>query len=52
MKDLKSFIKPFEATQRSVKIKFKLIFTLIQLSEKHGAGRVKRGTDMKRRNKG
>ena len=34
------FIKPFEAPQRSVKIKFKSIFILIQLSEMHGAGTV------------
>ena len=28
MKALKAFIKPFEKPQRSVKIKFKLIFSL------------------------
>ena len=33
MKALQAFIKLFEAPQRSVKIK--LIFILIQLSEKH-----------------
>ena len=31
-----SFIKPFEAPQRSVKLKFKLILILVQLSEMHG----------------
>ena len=41
LKALKAFIKPFEAPQRSVEIKFKLIFILIQLSEMHGAVRVK-----------
>ena len=30
---IKVFIKPFEASQRSVKIEFNLIFVLIQLSE-------------------
>ena len=30
-----------KASQRSVKIKIKLIFILIQLSEMHGAGNVK-----------
>ena len=34
-------LKPFEAPQRSVKVKFKLIFILLQLSKMHGAGRVK-----------
>ena len=34
MKALKAFIKPFEASQRSVTIS-------IQLSEMHGTGRVK-----------
>ena len=41
MKALKAFIKPFEEPQRSVKIKFKLIFILLQLSKMHGAGKVK-----------
>ena len=41
MKALKAFIKPFESPQRSVKIKIKLIFILIQLSKTRGAGRVK-----------
>ena len=36
---LKAFIKPFEAPKRSVKIKIKLMFILMQLSEMHGAGR-------------
>ena len=40
MKALKDFIKPFEAPQRNVKIN--LIFVLIQLSEIHALGRVKR----------
>ena len=31
MKAFKAFIKPFEAPQRNVKIKFKLIFILVQL---------------------
>ena len=31
MKAFKVFIKPFEAPQRNVKIKFKLIFILVQL---------------------
>ena len=35
MKALKAFIKPFEAPQRSVKIKIVLIFMSIQLSELH-----------------
>ena len=39
MKAFKAFIKPFEAPQRSMKIK--LIFILIQLCEIHGVGRVK-----------
>ena len=40
------FCKPFEAPQRSVKNKnFKSIFILIQLSEMHGAGRVKGDTE-------
>ena len=38
MKVVKAFIKHFEALQRSVKIKYRLIFVLIQLSEMHGAG--------------
>ena len=37
---LKGLHKTFKASQRSVKI-FKLVFTLIQLSEMHGAERVK-----------
>ena len=41
MKAFKAFIKPFEAPQRSVKKKFKLIFILIQHSEMRRAGRVK-----------
>ena len=40
MKALKTFIKPFEAPERSVKIKFAFILILIQLSEMHGVGRV------------
>ena len=40
MKALKTFIRPLEAPQGNVKIKFMLIFILIQLSEMHGAGRV------------
>ena len=39
LKALKTFIKPFEAPQRSVKIKFKLIFISIQLSEMDRKGR-------------
>ena len=42
MNALKAFIKPFEAPRRSVKIKLKLIFISTQLSEMHGAGRVKK----------
>ena len=38
---MKVFIKPFEAPQRSAKIKFEFIFVLIQLSEMRGVGRVK-----------
>ena len=41
MKDLKDFIKPFEAPLRRMKIKFNLIFILIQLSEMPGTGKVK-----------
>ena len=33
MKTLKAFIKPYEAPQRSLKIKNKLIFILTQLPE-------------------
>ena len=33
MKVLKAFIQPFEAPQRSAKIKFNLIFISIQFSE-------------------
>ena len=40
MKALKAFINSFEVPQRSVKIKFSLIFILVQLSD--GTGRVKR----------
>ena len=40
MKALKAFIKPFEAPQRSVKIKFNLNFISMQLPEMHGTGRV------------
>ena len=40
MKTLKAFIKPFKEPQRSVKIKFKLVFISIQLSEMHRTGRV------------
>ena len=39
-KVFKAFIKPFEAPQRSVKIK-NLTFISIQLSEMHGTGRDK-----------
>ena len=35
MKAFKAFIKPIEAQQRSVKLKFNLIFISIQLSEMH-----------------
>ena len=41
METFKVFIKPFEALQKSVKIKIKLIFVLIQLSEIRGAERNK-----------
>ena len=41
MKTLKAFLKPFEAPQRSVKIKIWLIFILRQLSEMQGAARAK-----------
>ena len=37
---VKAFIKPFEAPQRSVKIKI-VLFNSIQLSEMHGMGKVK-----------
>ena len=37
-KVLKAIIKPFEAPKRSVKRKFKLIFHLVQLSEKQREG--------------
>ena len=40
MKAVRAFIKPFEAPQRSVKIKIKLISILIQLSEMYRMGRV------------
>ena len=36
MKALKAFIKHFEAPQRTLKIKFRLIFISIQLQEMHG----------------
>ena len=39
-KTLKAFIKPYEATQRSVKKKIKLIFILIPLFKMHGAVKV------------
>ena len=45
MKALKAFLKPFEAPQRSVKIKIYLIFISIQLSEMNGMGRVKQTED-------
>ena len=45
MKSLKAFLKPFEAPQRSVKIKIYLIFISIQLSEMNGMGRVKQTED-------
>ena len=41
MKAFKAFVKPFEALQRSVKMKIKLIIILIQLSKMHGVGEVK-----------
>ena len=44
MKALNAFIKSFEAPQRSVKIKFNLIFICVQLTEMHGTLRVKRET--------
>ena len=40
MKALKALLKPFEPPQVSVKIKFKLVFILIQLSEMRGVGSV------------
>ena len=45
MKALKAFLKPFEAPQRSVKIKIYLIFISIQLSEMNEMGRVKQTED-------
>ena len=36
MKALKAFVKPFEAPERTVKIKFILTFISMQLSEMHG----------------
>ena len=42
MKTFKASKKPFEAPQRSVTIKIKLIFTLIQLTEMQGVGRYNR----------
>ena len=41
--NLKDFIKSFEAPQRSVKIKFMLIFISLHFSEMHGVGGVKNG---------
>ena len=38
---LKTFIKPFEAPQRSVKTNTKFISISIQLAEMHGVERVK-----------
>ena len=40
MKAFKALVKHFEAPQRSMKKKFKLIFILIQFSEMHGTRRV------------
>ena len=40
MKALKAFIKPIEAPQRSVKLKFNLISISVQLSEMHGTLKV------------
>ena len=40
MKALESFIKSFEAPQKIVKIKIKLIFILMQLFEMSGARRL------------
>ena len=40
MKALKAFIKPTEAPQRSVKLKFNLSFISIQLSEMQGTLKV------------
>ena len=40
MKALKAFSKPFETSQRSVKLKTEVNFILIQISKMHGAGRV------------
>ena len=40
MKALKAFIKPIAAPQRSVKIKFKLIFILTQISSMYSTGSV------------
>ena len=37
---VKAFIKPFEASQRSVKIKIYLNFISIQISETHKTGGV------------
>ena len=42
MKAFKAFKKLFAAPQRSVKIKIKLIFILMQLPKMHRAGRVKK----------
>ena len=41
IKDIKAFIKPFEAPQRNVKIKIELIFISVQISEINGTWRVK-----------
>ena len=46
MKAFKAFLKPFEAPPRSVKIKFKLSFISIQLSEMHAAGGVNISTNV------
>ena len=41
VKASKAFIKPFDAPQRCAKIRIKLIFTFIQISEMQRAGRLK-----------
>ena len=41
MKALKTFLKPSEVSQKSTKIKIKLIFISIPLFEMHGAAGVK-----------
>ena len=40
MKAIRAFIKPFEAPQRSVEIKIKLVSILIQFSEMYRMGSV------------